>query len=76
MSPLGRFLPLFLSFHCVSANWRREHAVTGLPILDGQDLTSYAGLVTVRKDHVEKIEVPRRAITDLKERAILLAFRS
>ena len=49
----------------IYASWRQDHAVTGLPTLEEPDLTSYAGLVTVRKDHINNIEVLtiRRSIT-------------
>lgn len=48
---------LLLSSRCVSASWKQEHAVSGLPTHDGAELTSYAGLVTVRRDYVHNIEV-------------------
>ena len=75
MLALARLIPLLLSFHYVSASWRQEHAVTGLPTLDEPDLTSYAGLVTVRKDSANNIEVTSPTLmVDLIERSILLAF--
>lgn len=58
MWPLAWVFSLLVSLHYVSAIWRQEHAVVGLPVLDEQELTSYAGLVTVRKDPVNNIEVP------------------
>ena len=42
---------------CISASWKDEHVVTGLPTLNGPDLTSYAGVVPVRKDYDRHIEV-------------------
>jgi hypothetical protein len=53
---------LLLSLRCVSANWKQEHTVAGLPVLDGE-LTSYAGLVTIRNDYVYNIEVHLTAST-------------
>jgi vitellogenic carboxypeptidase-like protein len=41
----------------VFATWREDHAVTGLPTLDGIEFQSFAGAVPVRKDDINKIEV-------------------
>jgi hypothetical protein len=57
---LTTLLSLLLSVQyvtTVAANWRQEHSVTGLPTVDGSQMTSYAGLVPVRKDIETDIEV-------------------
>jgi len=57
-----RAVPLLLLpwlLPCISAGWREQHVVTGLPTLNGPDLTSYAGVVPVRKDYIRDIEVPQ-----------------
>ena len=42
----------------LASNWKRDHVVMGLPLLNkSAELTSYAGLVPIRKD-VNDIEVP------------------
>jgi len=57
MNGLVHFLLISLSLHSVHATWRQDHAVTGLPTLTGPDLTSFAGVVPVRKDTDRNIEV-------------------
>ena len=50
-------LLISLSLHRAHATWRQDHAVTGLPTLNGPDMTSFAGVVPVRKDNDRNIEV-------------------
>jgi len=38
-----------------ASSWKTDHSVTGLPTLDEAPLTSYAGVVTVRKDHYTEV---------------------
>ena len=57
MNGLVHILLISLSLHHVYATWRQDHAVTGLPTLNGPDLTSFAGVVPVRKDTDRIIEV-------------------
>ena len=66
---------LLLTLRCVTATWKQEHAVKGLPTVDGSELTSYAGRVPVRKDEKQNIEVPHNNVSiDMLEWSILLAF--
>ena len=48
---------LLLNACRVSANWKQEHSVKGLPTTDGSELTSYAGVVAIRNDPLTNIEV-------------------
>jgi hypothetical protein len=77
---LTMLLSLLLSVQYVtqvSASWRQEHFVTGLPTIDGSQLTSYAGLVPVRKDDETGIEVlPHADSLTALERPFLLVIRS
>lgn len=52
----GAILILVLNTSCLSASWRQEHSVKGLPTTDGSELTSYAGLVPIRKDLSTDVE--------------------
>lgn len=40
-----------------ASSWKTDHSVTGLPTLDGAPLTSYAGVVPVRKDHYTEVDI-------------------
>jgi hypothetical protein len=51
---LARLVLLLVSLRWVCAlekTWREDHSVAGLPMIGDSEVTSYAGLVTVRKDN-------------------------
>jgi hypothetical protein len=45
-------------------DWRLQHAVTGLPTIDGSQPTSYSGLVRVRKDGDTEVKSTRQHQAD------------
>jgi len=51
------WLVFFFSLHLVSATWRQEHAVIGLPTIEGAEIKSFAGIAPVRKDEKLHVEV-------------------
>lgn len=59
-----RLLLVVFVLPCVLATWKDEHVVTGLPTLNGPDVTSYAGIVPVREDLARDIEVSPFATPD------------
>jgi hypothetical protein len=54
---LGCLLVWIGHVYASEKTWSQDHFVTGLPMTDGPELTSYAGLVPVRKDNGTEVNL-------------------